>query len=190
MGTTDSTADRLLDAAEALLAERGPDGFSLREVARRVGVTPMAVYRHYDGLGALRAALRDRASAGLMRAFGEALAEPDAKSRLEAAVRGYVRWAMANPSLFRLLFTGGPPPEEAARSAEVRRNATAFRFVVDRIRDAMDSGVLTRDDPEARAIDWWAMMHGLVVLQQEGKLRLDPEGFEAHLDSTLRWLLG
>jgi AcrR family transcriptional regulator len=183
------TADRLLDAAEALLVELGPDGFSLREVARRTGVTPMAVYRHYDGLGALRDALRERGSARLMEHFRDVLAAEDPRARLEGSAREYVRFGVTHPQLFRLLFSGGPPPEEAHLRAEARRNAAAFRFMVDRVREAMDAGVLAPDDPEARALDWWALFHGLVVLQQEGKLRLAPEAFAAHVESTIRWLL-
>lgn len=186
----DGTADRVLDAAEALVIERGPDQLSLREIARRVGITPMAIYRHFDGVEALRAALRTRGSARLMRAFEEALGEPDPRARLEASARQYVRWARDNPALFRMLFTGGPPEEEAAAAVQVRRDAAVFRFLVDRIREGMDAGLLAAGDPEGRAIDWWALFHGLVWLQQEGKLRLAPSQFDAHVDSTLRWLLG
>lgn len=186
---TERTADRLVDAAEILLAEGGPEALSLREVARRVGVTPMAVYRHFDGVEALKAALRDRAGASLMAALTTSLAEQDARSRIEAAILAYVRWATDHPARFRLLFTGGPPPADAARQAQVRRDASAFRFLVDRVRDAMDAGLLPREDPEPRAIDWWAQFHGLVWLQQEGKLRLEPSQFEAHVRSALRRLL-
>ncbi|MEZ4240589.1 MAG: TetR/AcrR family transcriptional regulator [Myxococcota bacterium] len=182
------TAARILAEAEGLVAERGVDALSIREVARRVGITPMAVYRHYDGLDALRAGLRDRASTGMMAQLVAALGEPDVRSRFEAAARGYVRWAMAEPALFRLLFTGGPPPDEAARLDHVRRDATAFRFLVDRMREAVDAGLLPTEDPEALAIDWWALVHGLVVLQQEGKLRLPPEAFEAHVEGAVRRL--
>ncbi|MEQ1504402.1 MAG: TetR/AcrR family transcriptional regulator [Myxococcota bacterium] len=187
--TERDTAERLLDAAEALLAEHGPDGLSLRQVARETGITPMAVYRHYDGLEALRDALRDRGYERLMTHFRDVLAEPDPRSRLEASAREYVRFATRNPQLFRLLFSGGPPPETAAKSADRRRNATSFRFMVDRVREGIDAGILPPGDPEARAIDWWGLFHGLVVLQQEGKLKLEPDAFDAHIDSTLAWLL-
>jgi AcrR family transcriptional regulator len=180
------TADRIVGAAEALVSERGPDGLSIREVARRVGITPMAVYRHFDGIEALKAALRDRAAVGMMAHLVGALAEPDARARFEAAALGYARWAMAHPALFRMLFTGGPAPAEAARADHVRRDAAAFRFLVDRVREAMDAGWIPADDPEVRAVDWWALVHGLIVLQQEGKLRIDPDRFEAHLQGAVR----
>ncbi|MEQ1569970.1 MAG: TetR/AcrR family transcriptional regulator [Myxococcota bacterium] len=183
------TAERLLGVAEELLSERGPDGVTVREVARRAGLTPMAVYRHFDGVDALRDALRARGYQGLAAAFHDVLAEPDARSRLEASARRYTRWALDHPAMFRLMFTGGPAPEVAATQVQHRRDAAAFRFLVDRIREAMDAGVVPRGDPEARAIDWWALCHGLAVLQQEGKLRLPPDRFDAHLDSTLQWLL-
>jgi AcrR family transcriptional regulator len=187
--TERDTADRILDAAESLLLEQGPDGLSLREIARRTGVTPMAIYRYHAGIEALRDALRTRGYQYLAHAFRDVLAAPDPRSRLEASAREYVRFGIRNPQLFRLLFSGGPPPEEAAQDADLRRNATSFRFMVDRVREAMDAGVLAKGDPEARAIDWWAMFHGLVVLQQEGKLKLAPDAFEAHVEGTIAWLL-
>lgn len=189
MDSARSAADRVLDAALALVTEEGPGALSIREVARRVGLTPMAIYRHFDGLDALRAALRARAATGLMAALTEGLAEPETRARLEASARSYVRWAIENPALFRLLFSGGPPPLAAAAAAEVRRDASAFRFLVDRMREGMDAGLLPAGDPEARAIDWWALFHGLVHLQLEGKLRLEPSRFMDHVDATLRWLL-
>lgn len=187
--TDRDTADRILDAAESLLVEHGPDGFSLREVARRTGITPMAIYRHHAGLEALRDALRDRGYKRLMGHFQEVLAAPDPRARLEASAREYVRFGVGNPALFHLLFSGGPPPEQAALNADMRRNASSFRFMVDRVREAMDAGVLAPGDPETRAIDWWALFHGLVVLQGEGKLKLAPEAFLAHVDGTIAWLL-
>jgi AcrR family transcriptional regulator len=183
------TADRILLAAEALIAEGGPDALSIREVSRRVGITPMAVYRHFEGLDALRGVLRDRGWAGLMGELVQALAAPDARARFEAAALGYARWAMANPAMFRMLFTGGPTPEVAAQLDHVRRDATAFRFLVDRVREAMDEGVMAPEAPEPRAIDLWALVHGLVVLQQEGKLRIDPAAFEDHVVAGIRRML-
>ncbi len=179
-------SERILDAAEDLL---GDDGFSLRAVARAIGVTPMALYRHHDGLPALRAALRARGYERLMRGLHQSLAADTPRARLVAATYAYVQFARSNPSIYRLIFATGPPPGHVA-DPEARRNAMSFRFMVDRIREAMDAGVLSKGDPEARAIDWWALFHGLVMLQADDKLKLDEPAFDAQVASTLEWLLG
>lgn len=180
------TAERILDAAERLLGD--PAGFSLRAVAREVGVTPMAVYRHYDGLEELRDALRDRGFARLMERFQRALAAPTPRDRIEQTTLAYVRFARAHPALFRLLYATAPPPD-AVHDPELRRNAASFRFIVDRIREAMDAGLLPRGDTEAIAIAWWAQFHGLSLLHLDGKLKLTDEELDAQIEATLRWLL-
>jgi AcrR family transcriptional regulator len=183
------TADRILDAAEALLAEQGRAGFSLRAVARSVGITPMAVYRHHDGLDALLDALRDRGFGYLMQHLQRSLVAPTVRERMATSAREYLAFAHEHPALYRLLFATAPPHEHVP-DPEMRRNATSFRFMVDRVREAMDTGVLAAGDPEARAIDWWALFHGLAMLQLDTKLKLDDAAFDAHVESTLTWLLG
>ena len=96
----------LLAAAEVELAEAGIEAFSLRQVARRAGVSHAAPTHHFgDGQGLLTAL----AAEGYRRllatqAAHEARAAPDARAQLVAAGVGYVDFAMTSPALFRLLF--------------------------------------------------------------------------------------
>lgn len=184
------TRERLLDAAEALIVEAGASALSIREVARRTGLTAMAVYRHFDGIDALRGALKDRGLAALLASHQGVLSESTPRARLVASARSYLSFAVEHPALFTLLFTGGNPPEEAARHAEMRRSATSFRFQVDRVREAIDSGLLPPGDPELRTIQWWAFFHGLAVLYNEGKLKLTREELDRCATEAIeRWLL-
>src|ERR1700753_488580 len=87
--------EKLVAATEALILERGVDGFSLREVARRAGVSPAAPSHHF---GDARGLLSEVAALGF-RDFGDALAEADARAgddpvkRLDEQGKAYVAFA-------------------------------------------------------------------------------------------------
>src|SRR2546428_6145632 len=95
--------EALLDAAEALVRERGAEGWSLREASTRVGVSPSAAYHHFASREVLVRALFERVLARigerLTRATAHARPADDPKRRLVAVARGYVHWAIENPAL-------------------------------------------------------------------------------------------
>jgi AcrR family transcriptional regulator len=93
----------LLVGGKALLEELGPDGFSLRELARRVNVSAMAPYRHFADKEALLATL---AADGFARLAGDIEATTgEPAERLRNAARKYVSFARTEPTLFRLMFS-------------------------------------------------------------------------------------
>lgn len=95
----------LIDAALQLAQARGPDGVSVREAARLIGVSPGAPFRHFPNRRALMTAVAEQAAerlgievrAALARARGGPL------GRLRAQGRGYLRWAGAHPAHFRII---------------------------------------------------------------------------------------
>jgi AcrR family transcriptional regulator len=167
----DDTKGRLLAEARDLYLEEGFARFSLREVARRAGVSAAAVYRHYDGKEALFGQV---CAAGLQVFYTylvRALAEPTPRARLAASSAQYLRFAMENPRDYRVLFMGaaqdGAGP--AARS-EPKTPEPTFQFLVDRVRECMHARVLREGDAEQVAAVIWASVHGLVSLRLSGHL--------------------
>lgn len=174
----DDTKARLLAEARDLYLEEGFARFSLREVARRAGVSAAAVYRHYDGKEALFGQV---CAAGLQVFYGylvRALAEPTPRARLAASARQYLHFALENQRDYRVLFMGAaqdgaaPRPKPAAKAPE-----PTFQFLVDRVRECMQEGVLGEGDPVQVAAVIWAFVHGLVSLRLSG--HLDPAGDDA-----------
>ncbi|RZJ08327.1 MAG: TetR family transcriptional regulator, partial [Rubrivivax sp.] len=98
--------ETLLDAAEALLAQRGADALSLRDVARGAGVSHAAPYHHFAGLPELLAALAARSFQQLGAAMQAGVdAHPaDARDQLLAIATAYVDFARRRPARFRLMF--------------------------------------------------------------------------------------
>ncbi len=164
-----------------MFLEAGPVHFSLREVARRVGVSAAAVYRHFDGKEALVAAACTEGfhlfSAYLVRALGARTAH----ERLVSACEQYRRFGIENPLDYRFIFMSpaedvGKPPADAPATrqedaASLPQHST-FRFLVDRVQECIAARVLAKDDPEKLAVVIWAHLHGLVALRLSGHLDL------------------
>lgn len=171
----------LVDAAVAMLEEGAdPAALSLREAARRAGVSAMAPYRHFADRDALLAAV---AAVGFAR-LGAALAEADKdEDPREALVRqgvAYVRFAVTNAPLFRLMF---------GRTLAVRhddlltKGKTAYDVLWDRV-----TSLVKPAEAEAWAMACWASAHGLAMLYVDGQLAETAVSPEIMADKVLRLL--
>ena len=148
-----------------LLAERDAESMSLREVARGVGVSATSVYRHFPDKEALMTAL---ALEGLAQLGAAQQAASDAAGGGEAGFaatgRAYVRFALANPALFRLIFASPAlaPANELELEAGALLQACAARAAA---KEGGDAGI--------RAVRAWALVHGLAMLMLDGQIPED-----------------
>ena len=154
----------LLRAAEALIVERGPQGFSLREVARRARVSEAAPYWHFANKEALLAAIAEAgfvALAAALEAVRDRIKEPG--RRLCELGIAYVRFALAHPAHLRLMF--GPEIADKAASPGLKAAAErAFAPLIAGIADAQRAGRIRRGDVEEMAVAAWSLVHGLSAL--------------------------
>jgi AcrR family transcriptional regulator len=163
--------DRLLEAATALIAEVGPRGFSLREVARRARVSEAAPYWHFDDKEALLAAVAERGFLELATSLEEAaLGHDDPLGRFQARGVAYVRFALRHPSYLRVMF-GAAAPSRAAHPSLMEAAGKTFDMLVAAIVEAQRAHQVVAGDPEDLAIASWALTHGLAELLVDGKLR-------------------
>lgn len=159
----------LLDAAHDVLVEQGVGALSLRDLARRVGVSPTAPYHHFDGKAGLVEALCDDALAGLDRALAEADAtHPDPVARIRAQGIAYVLFAVDHPAPFRLAFRPemGSPFAALADDPEALPDAAGFRHLV----RAVSELVADPAERTALAVAAWSLVHGLASLLVDGPL--------------------
>ncbi len=142
-GQGDRLRADLLDAASELLAEHGSiDKVSLRAVAARAGVSPTAVYRHFDDHLALMRAAIDHC----WREFTSALSvdpvtEPDPFERFTIMGQRYVEFATAEPGMYRVIFSNDLPVEE--RKGETAM--AAFGLLVDVVAEMLNANSDGRD---------------------------------------------
>ena len=161
----------LVQAGLGLLEERQGDDIGLREVARAVGVSATAVYRHFPDKAALLRALSaeglDRLAKAQQAAFDQV---GGGKAGFVATGRAYVHFALGNPALFRLIFSN-PPAEDLMTGA---RNSVpeAFRMLLENaaLLAPCDAGA---DAVRLAALDAWAKVHGLAVLMLDGQIPSD-----------------
>jgi AcrR family transcriptional regulator len=146
----------------AMLADHDVDDISLREIARNVGVSATALYRHFPNKKALLNALANEGLEMLARA--QIAATDDAGGGTEgfkASGRAYVRFALANPALFRLIMACG----NAQRS-------TAMTFLLHNVAELAPDG-LSPDKRHAHAMRAWSMVHGLATLMLDRMIQPD-----------------
>lgn len=155
----------LVTAAIDLIAEHGVPGLSLRECARRAGVSHAAPYRHFADKAALLWAIAEDGFAALgaagLRAM-DGLSDPDA--RLDAYGAAYVRFAFEHPVQHRVMFTSAIEPP----AGRVTPSDDAFVLL-----ERSASLAAPDADPSLAALARWALPHGLSMLILDG--RVPPE---------------
>jgi len=164
--------EALIKAAVALIGEAGPQAFTLREAARRAGVSHNAPYRHFASKEELLAAVAaegfERLKGSMLRAMTPA---KSSRERLELCGCGYVEFALRCPHhlvvMFDLPATWSVPSNKRQPIGE-----DAFRVLLDCIREAQSAGDLPAGDPLPLAWAAWAMMHGIAKLATGGNLPL------------------
>ena len=167
----ESLRDSLVDAAVALIARKGPQGFSLREVARRARVSEAAPYWHFADREALLAAVAERGFVELAKRMMEIWSRPaEPVERFRALGVSYVRFALVHPSYLRVMF-GSEVPDKAAHPALEEAGRRTFALLVEAIAECQAAGQVRAGDVQALAVAAWAIVHGLAALLVDGKLR-------------------
>lgn len=162
----------LLDAALAVLEKGDMTALSLRGLARSAGVSATAVYRHFANKDDLLAAIATEGFQGLSAEMkARLLQEPQADSfrRLVILGEGYVSYAVANPSHYRLMF-GKRMIERAAYPALAQAAAHSYGMLEHAIAEAVDSGDLPALPVVQLSTLAWSMVHGLSALSNDDLL--------------------
>src|SRR5262245_14847842 len=164
-------AAELLKAAAALVAERGPQRFSLREVARRARVSEAAPYWHFTSKEALLAGVAEQGFTTLAARMADVRRRvKDPQSQLQELGVAYVQFALAQPSHLRVMF--GPEVHDKSTHPRLKAAAErAFALLVSAISDGQRAGHVRGGDPEELAVAAWALVHGLSALIIDGQLR-------------------
>lgn len=167
----ESLRGTLVDAAVALIARKGPAGFSLREVARRARVSEAAPYWHFADREALLAAVAERGFAELAEQMREIWSRSAAPAeRFRALGVGYVHFAVAHPSYLRVMF-GSEVPDKAVHPALEAAATHTFGLLVQAITECQEAGQVRRGDAQTLAVAAWSIVHGLAALLIDGKLK-------------------
>jgi AcrR family transcriptional regulator len=178
----------LVETASAMLREDKGWQFTLREVARRAGVSHAAPYKHFPDKAALLLELALRGFDHLGQEMKAAISPRPRSARKEllAAAGAYIAFGVNNPSLYRLMFSSDAGEPHVAHLSE--RAMAALRVVVDLLARGQQSGAFKRRPLQGQAAACWAQVHGITMLSIEGLLMPEKVGtapVQAALDTLL-----
>ena len=159
----------LVDAALELIADKGPQGFTLSEAAKRAGVTPAAVYRHFEGREDLIAeiALQGYEIFADLMHYAFDSGKPSAMAAFEATGRAYLAFAKKYPGHYVAMFESGV---SVNRTPELATAAARARGVLEAAAEALSEHIPPekRPPPAMFSAHIWAMSHGVVELYARG----------------------
>jgi AcrR family transcriptional regulator len=170
--------EEILAEACGLYLTDGLDGFSMRKLARLVGVTAPALYRHYVNKEAVLIDVVGEAYKLFAQYLYRALSAPTPAERFRRAGEEYLNFALEHPKMYEMLYVSSDSlgleelPEEASAQC-----AAVGQFWNDRVREAIDVGILRDFDPEAVSTTMWAHAHGLVTIYHRGFIPVDEDEF-------------
>jgi len=179
--------EALVEAAVALIGEAGPQAFTLREAARRAGVSHNAPYRHFASKDELLAAVAAEGFERLAAAMRKAMIPgKSARERLELCGAGYVEFALRWPNHLLVMFD---QPADSNRRKHPPVGEDAFRVLLDCIVEAQHAGDLPAGDPLPLAWTAWSLVHGIAKLATGGNLPWSARATVAFARTAARALL-
>lgn len=162
-----------LRAARETIAERGLEQLSLREVARRLGVSHQAPYRHFPSRDHLLAEVIGECFQDFARYLDDRDKREGPQQDLNCMGERYLQFALERPLEYRLMFNT-PWPEPAEEVGLVRNALHAFNLLRENLRNIHGHGVETSQQVDQDAMLIWSAMHGLSSIMQSSAM--------AHLD--------
>jgi AcrR family transcriptional regulator len=166
----DNLRETLLESAIRLIAQTGPAGFTLRELARQAGVSHNAPYRHFRDREDLLASVategfRELTRAMLLGAKGAA----HALDGLKRSGLAYVTFALRRPEHFTVMFDA--PSTTRTQHADCAEAAEeAFATLLNFVHLCQQEGRIPTGDPQEFALLAWSMVHGVAKLAISGRL--------------------
>lgn len=177
---------QILDAARTLFLEEGLDGLSMRRIARKVGITATAIYRHFSSKDVLLRGLVAEGFSIFASYLFQSLDAPDPVSRLARTGELYIRFALDHPRSYRIIFMSwseldpklyhyhecpADEDDDPKGMEKSKRFGSTFQFLVDRVQECIREGAFSSsDDPVDVAVYLWAVCHGLASMYLTGGL--------------------
>jgi AcrR family transcriptional regulator len=180
------TAERIARAARRLLDKEGVEAVTMRRVAAAVGITAMAVYRHYSDRKGLLNALADEGFEELAARLTAVRQTGSLEERMTRTLDVNVVFGLENPRLFELMFLS---PREGARQFPrdfaAGKSPTANQFA-ELVREGITTGYLRKEtDVWAVVFESGALWQGLMMLYLGGRVSMSAARFRAYCHEAM-----
>lgn len=166
----------LTKVAAKMIEKRKDVSFTLREVSAKAGVSHAAAYRHFASKRDILAAVAETGFAGMQLEFAKAARENphDVRAELLAQGEGYVRYALAHPGHFRVMFHSELADLKDYPDLQAIAGRS-FNSLLDCVARGVEKGVFAKRDPMELAVMAWSTVHGLATLLIDGRVA-HPDG--------------
>lgn len=162
----------LIEATLRLVEEGGPESVTVREAARRAGVSPGAPFRHFPNRTVLMTAVAEEATHRLHAAIFEAVADVSTEEpieRLRTIGRAYLRWAAENPTHFTVVSNRSLIDYDSSTSMK-RLNEELQALMGQTLDEAQRQGLAPSVDPTTMRLTCRALVYGLARMGVDGHL--------------------
>ncbi len=183
-----TTQEKILRAAARLLEREGAASVSMRRVADAVGITPMAIYRHFPNREALLKHISDAAFTAIAEDWQAQASHPDLMHRLRQTMANYLDYALQHPHLFDHSFSVRREDARQFPEGFRDRQSPTLTVMADLLVEGMREGLLREADPWDVAMTLWAQGHGLIALYRAGRFSYDDAQFRAFYLQSLERL--
>ena len=176
---TSTTAEKIALAARELLNQEGVEGVTMRRVAMGVGITPMALYRHYPNRDGLLNALADAGFVELSARLRKLRLTGEPERQLTKILDVFLDYAFDHPRLFELMFlTKREGARQYPEDFKAGRSFTA-NVSAEVLARGMETGHFAKDDVWEIVFETGALLQGLVMLYLGGRMAMSPAQFRA-----------
>lgn len=172
--------EKLLEASRELLLKEGFRNFSLRKVAREVGVSATSIYLHFDSKDHLLHTLMEESISELNSKLQRAASEKtDPIQKLENLARVYTRFALEHSREYQIIYMVSSDEMSRYPKKKFRQARKGYEIVTQTLQEGVEKQLLEEDHPRLAAYTFWAQLHGVmsVVLSKRLDTRVDQQKF-------------
>lgn len=179
----------LLDSALEIIEEQDISALSLRQVARRAGVSHTAPYRHFADKEALLAAVAEEGFQEFSRYLEQARdAQSTPLAQLEATGMAYVDYALQYPTHYRVMSGNYCADPDAFPSLTTTANQS-FEILVNIIKAGQAAQEMKPGQPWTLAVAHWSLVHGLAMLLLDNRLGIEKDSVQPLIQQTIQLML-
>lgn len=183
--TPRTTSERIADAALAILIAEGSSAVTMRRVAADVGITAMAIYKHYPNRDDLLRAITDAAFAKVGASWGQRQTGDDWLQVAFGVLDDFLDFALRQPNLYHFLITDRRSEARQFTEGFGRHGSPTFSHAMRLVEEGIRAGVLRDDDVLEVALCITGPMQGLVQLYHGGRIGLSEDDFRSLCRRTI-----
>jgi AcrR family transcriptional regulator len=185
-----STKEAILKVACTKYLESGDHGLSMRKIARELGITPMAIYRHFDNKDALQQELLIEAFRTFMNYLYSGLKGKSPRDRFHLSAEAFFDFAVQQSTYFELIFLAIKPMNNMKFQKRVREESLpSFRFLTALVQECISCGYFKKGNVYEISVSLLAQSIGIAALYLTNSFSWNEEEARIMRDKAFRHLL-